>query len=59
MVSPQETQSGLSLSAETILSVKRVALLVTMPHLISRAASASRSAAMPGKSRVSMQVRSR
>jgi len=42
-----------------ILSVKRVALLVTMPQATPRAASASSSSGMPGKSVVSMQVRSR
>ena len=58
MLSPHETQSGSSLSSATMRSVKRRALLVTMPHAILRRRSSAISSAMPGKSRVSAQMRS-
>ena len=58
VVSPQVTQSGASSSAATIASVKRVALLVTMPQRRSRARSSRISSATPGNSFVWWHTRS-
>src|SRR5882762_7638638 len=58
VVSPQTTQSGPNSSVFKIRSVKRVALLVTIPQAMSWLSSSRSSSAMPGNSRVSTQTRS-
>src|SRR5205809_6222205 len=58
VLSPHTTQSGLRRSDSTIRSVKRVALLVTMPQAMSRLSSSCRSSGMPGNRRVSTQTHS-